>query len=86
MPCPMPAPQLLDRHFLDMRCRVLDLAAALDRIERSEGGRRLQDARLELLHAAISILSDGEPDRAARVQMLFSDPYDAAWKRPTAQG
>ena len=33
---PLPAPTALDAYFLDARCRLLDIAAFLDRIDRGE--------------------------------------------------
>ena len=34
------APQILERHFLEVRCGLLDMAAALDRMERASGSDR----------------------------------------------
>jgi hypothetical protein len=75
MPVPMSAAKVLDREFLGIRCRLIELAAALDRIDRAEGAvvddpRRLQIRRsLEILSAETD-----EPSRAERVQMEFSLP------------
>ena len=69
------ANQTLDETFLEMRWRCLSLAADLDRVERADGGAELlkSDPRLESLRQAIeSLLADG-PDRAERVQNIFSD-------------
>ena len=69
------ASETLDQFFLEMRWRCLSLAADLDRIERAEGGRQLlsSDPRLANLREALKVLLQNEPDRAARVQMVFSD-------------
>lgn len=76
------AGQFLDREFLHMRSRVLDLAAALDRIERAaEWPAAAGDPRLAKLKEGIAMLIDDRGDRAKRVQMTFSDPYDTAWRR-----
>ena len=64
-----PTPELLDQSLLEMRWRCLSLAADLDRLERS--GK--SDPRLDKLLAGIAILVDHQPNRARRVQMLFSD-------------
>jgi len=73
--------ETLDCHFLDTRHRILDVAAALDRIDRSDQpGAVNADPRLQQLRAAIGLLTDGKPDRAQRVQMVFSDPYDPNWR------
>ncbi len=74
------AADMLDREFLEIRCRLLDIAAALDRIDRAEGAEAVRaDPRITRLGEAAGILVDGQPERAKRVQMLFSDPYDPAW-------
>jgi hypothetical protein len=65
----------LDATFLEMRWRALSLAADLDRIERADGGKQLMasDPRLARLKAALQMLGQNEPDRAERLQMIFSD-------------
>ena len=83
MPSPMPAEAVLDRCFLEMRSKVLDLAAALDRIERADdAGRVKHDERMTQLAEAINMLTDGRPDRATRVHMVFADGYEEDWPRP----
>lgn len=80
MPTIQSAGQVLDRHYLDIRCGLLDLAAALDRIERSDAFASVKaDPRLNLIRQAIGILSSDGSDRAERIQMLFSDDYIAGW-------
>jgi hypothetical protein len=66
------AAETLDHHFLEMRWRCLSLAADLDRIDRAGGGIA-SDARLNKFREAVKVLLQNEPDRAARVQMIFSD-------------
>jgi hypothetical protein len=65
----------LDATFLEMRWRALSLAADLDRIERAAGGKQLMasDPRLGKLKDALKMLAQNEPDRAERLQMIFSD-------------
>ena len=65
----------LDATFLEMRWRALSLAADLDRIERAAGGKELiaADPRLAKLRDALRMLCQNEPDRAERLQMIFSD-------------
>lgn len=69
------AKQTLDQYFLEMRWRCLSLAADLDRIERAAGGKDVvaTDPRLIKLREAVKVLLSNEPERAARVQMIFSD-------------
>ncbi len=76
------ASQMLDRDFLEMRCRVIDVAAALDRLDATPDADRVRsDPRLQALSEAARLLADGKPDRARRVQMLFSDPFDEGWRK-----
>lgn len=76
------AAKTLDREFLNIRANLLIVAAALDRID--AGGQPPSDPRLALVQKAIGVLAEPSPDRAARVQMVFSDAYEAGWPRPTA--
>ncbi len=81
---PLSAAQALDAFFLEGRCKVLDLAAILDRIDRGISAEQAhQDPRLVKLRQAIEALRGEGPDRAERIQQLFSRPYDPAWERPT---
>ena len=84
MPNPMSYQQVLDRYFLEMRCKVLDVAAALDRLNRANGAKRSPvDRRLAQLDEAIGVLSRADSGRAETIQQIFSLPYDAEWPRPT---
>ncbi|MEZ6066278.1 MAG: hypothetical protein R3B90_11355 [Planctomycetaceae bacterium] len=77
---------VLDRHFLDVRSRLLDIAAALDRIERSQGGETAaRDPRMTKILEALSILKSDGADRAERIQIAFSDPYVAEWNQRSSR-
>ncbi len=77
-----PAQSVLDRHYLEIRCRILDLAAMLDRVERSpDASAQLADSRMELIKQGMNILLSSGNDRAERVQLLFSDEYVDGWNR-----
>ncbi len=81
MPDRLTAGDYLDREFLEIRRRLIDIAAALDRIDRANGSDDLSsDPRMERLRQAVLVLTDGQGDRAERVQMVFSDAYDNAWR------
>jgi len=81
MPTTQTAIEMLDRHFLEIRHRILDIAAALDRIDRADDAAKTRsDLRYLQLDQAIRALTDGKPDRAERIQMVFSLPYDEHWK------
>lgn len=75
-------PQVLEDRHLEIRARILELAAELDRVDR--GGGAAKDHRLALIHDGIRILLEGPPaSKAEKVQLLFSDTYESGWKIPT---
>ena len=68
------AAEVLDREFLTIRAGLLNLAAALDRIDRAEGP---PDAdRIDRIKQGLQVLAEDTPHRAERVQMVFSLPHD----------
>ncbi len=60
-----------DLYFAEARSKLIDLAAFLDRVERSEGA---DDFRLKSLRAAVRELSSSSPDKAKKILLLLSDP------------
>ena len=74
----MQSSAIIDREFLDIRSKVLQIGASLDRIERA-GGNLAESSKTKLLLQTIEILLDGSPDRAERIQLLCSRPYDPNW-------
>lgn len=80
---PQAARTALDVFFPEARCKILDLAAILDRIGRGMGANETQDdPRLEKIRRALEVLSDPSPARAERIQQIFSLDYDPEWKKP----
>lgn len=79
------ADQILDESFLAVRAKLLELAATLDRIDRSaDEGSPLTDPnkpRRASVDDAIRILLSEGPDRAERLQRLYSRQYDADWRK-----
>ena len=75
---PLSAPEVLNREFLEIRGKILDLAAAFDRLGRAEGAVE-SDSRLTRLRDAIQIVLDEPEGRAEQVQMVFSRPYEDGW-------
>ena len=63
--------QTLDQYFPDARSKLIDLAAFLDRVERSTGH---DDFRLAAFRDALGVLGSREPEKAKRVLLAFSDP------------
>ena len=77
----MTAKAVLDQDFLAIRHRILDIAASLDRLDRADSADEVaDDPRRRNIQNAIRLLTDPATDRAARVQDLFSDPYDERWR------
>ena len=63
--------QTLDLYFMDARFRLIELAAFLDRVDRSPGE---DDFRIKAFRTALAELSKGNPERAKQVLLSFSDP------------
>ncbi len=84
MTTPLSANETLEREFLTVRAKLLEIAAAIDRLERASGSIT-DDPRLKQIAAAIDLLQqplDGNAlsDRATAIQMVFSLPYEPAWR------
>lgn len=75
--------QIADLHFLDARCRLIDLAAFLDRVDRHAGP---PDFRIAALRQAIPLLLDDRPDRAEAVLNALSDHSTEPITAATMQG
>jgi hypothetical protein len=77
------APRALEQYFLEARCRLLDLAAILDRIGRGENaGVAGADPRVAKIDRALELLSSDAINKAELIQKIFSQEYDPDWKRP----
>jgi len=74
------AAQILDREFFTIRGKLLEVAAALDRIERGPGSVAT-DTRLERIRETLKILSKDGTNRAEELQLIFSLPYEPAWRK-----
>ena len=79
MPPLLSAPEVLNREFLEIRCKILELAAAFDRLERADGSVE-EDPRLGRLREALEVLLEQSNDRAEQVQMIFSREYEEDWQ------
>jgi hypothetical protein len=77
-PIPLEASEVLEREFLEIRARLLHVAASLDRLDRASGSIE-GDPRVENIHKALSILGSGSGDRAEQIQLLFSRSYEPNW-------
>ena len=80
------ASAVLDREFLEIRAKLLEVAASLDRLERAAGSVE-GDPRLERIRQAIELLADESGrDRAEAIQLLFSRQYDPNWQQVFGMG
>ena len=81
---PMPdKKKIADLHFMDARCKLIDLAAFFDRMDRHEG---IPDYRDLALRKAVPILLEDRPDRAKAVLDLLSDESDELLESAPYQG
>ena len=85
MSIPLDAPEVLEREFLGVRARLLEVGATLDRIDRA-AGKVERDPRIELIRQALDVLSRPEGERAEQIQLLFSLEYDDGWQERFAAG
>ena len=85
MPHAATAAQILDREFLTIRGKLLEVAAALDRVERGEGSAA-DDPRWEKIRETLAILGKDGGDRAEQLQLIFSLPYEPAWRKAYSAG
>lgn len=85
--CPMTCEQVVEAYFMEHRAKLIDIAAFLDRLDRTPGSpgtpdKRNSDFRMNAFHRALDILRDGESHRAKRILELMSDhstePVDKA--------
>ncbi len=71
--------EVIERQFLPVRAKILEIAAALDRVDRAAGPQEAQH-QLDQLHQALEVLQQSGDDRAEQVQQIFSREYDDLWQ------
>ena len=78
----MTANQILDREYLELRAKILELAASFDLLDRAAENSDpvASDGRMAKLAEGVQILQTEGGSRAERVQMLFSLPYSESWQ------
>lgn len=72
---------ILDESFLEIRAKLLEIGAALDRIDRGEG--ELSGAQQKLrqkIDQAIALCGTAGISRTERLQRLFSRDFDPDWR------
>ncbi len=75
--------QILDLYFMDARSKLIDLAAFMDRVERSTGE---EDFRMSAFREALKELEKGNSDRAKRVLLSLSDPSSGPIEHAPGKG
>jgi hypothetical protein len=75
----MQVPPVLEQEFLPLRAKLLEIAAALDRVDRSEVTDS-HEPRLLKIHTALDVLLHAGGDRAEQVQLIFSRAYADDWR------
>jgi hypothetical protein len=80
MTAPANALETLNREFLSLRGKLLEVAAALDRIDRAGGAS--DDPRVGQVQRSLKLLAEPREsaDRAEQMQMIFSLPYNPNWR------
>lgn len=71
--------QIFSREYLEIRAKILEIAASLDRLERADG--ECDDSRKQLIDEGLELLSSDKSDKAVAVQMLFSRDYEDSWRQ-----
>jgi len=73
--CPLTTGQIIDEYFIENRTRLLELAAFLERIDRSaDGVDARRDFRMTAFHQALHVVASNIPDKMDQIQLIFSDP------------
>ncbi len=87
LPCPLTVAEAVDRYFVPCRYQALDIAAFLDRLGRcANAGQAAEDFRVAALQQAALILADDRPEKARRIQELFSDQTTAPIEKAHGKG
>ena len=76
---PINAPEVLNREFLEIRAKLLQVAASFDRFDRGDGSVA-SDPRYKLIQRGLDILQSDAADKAEQIQLLFSRDYDDTWQ------
>jgi hypothetical protein len=79
----MDALGILDDEFLQIRAKILQIGAALDRIDRADGSVASDPRMRQIAHGIDALIASG-PGRAEKIQLVFSRPYDSNWRKAFA--
>jgi len=84
--CPLTQQQLVEEYFLEHRTKVLDIAAFLDRIDRSVARDAEDDFRIVAFRRALKELCSEGSMRVERIQMVLSDTTTEPLQQRDRQG
>jgi hypothetical protein len=74
---------IFEQTFLLTRAKLLEVAAALDRLDRSDGSDAVaNDSRMKQIRQAVDVIQNQDSNRAEQIQLLFSESYDEGWVHP----
>ena len=79
MSTPLDAAEILDREFLEVRAKLLQVGATLDRLSRA-ANPVADDPRLGKIHQALDVLLADSDNRAEQIQLIFSRAYEPDWR------
>jgi hypothetical protein len=71
--------EVFELEFLPIRAKLLEMAAALDRLDRASGSMDAEPKRRQI-EAAIQVLLRSAVDRAEEIQLIFSRPFEGDWR------
>ena len=74
IPSPRTGTGLIDEYFIENRTRLLEVAAYLDRLDRTGEVEVDTDYRMRAFREALEVLCSSDAGRVQRIQMIFSDP------------
>jgi len=79
IPSPKTGRELVDEYFIENRTRLLEIAAFLDRLDRTDRALVDRDFRVRAFRDALRLLeaggtADESQTRVERIQHLLSDP------------
>jgi hypothetical protein len=73
---PLTPKELVDEYFIENRTKLLEIAAFLDRLDRTDSSYAARDFRMRAFTEALAALGR-KGDRLDAIQMLLSDPTTA---------
>ena len=70
---PLSPREVVDEYFIENRTRLLEIAAFLDRLDRTDAAYAGTDFRMRAFSEALAAIAQGD-GRLERIQLLLSDP------------